>query len=155
MAKIICSKVLPKSLQIQSAYNQLYRIGLCLKRPKIKPLKRYPFSKPIFIAFIFWYYLLTNVLLLINNGKNESIVLIFGDFSQVIGFGIHFKLAVIIFFVFNISNQCIYYYNYCKGIEPTFLSVFEMMSGLVTPNSIGHTIRRTIHQNFSNNIQNN
>ena len=52
--------------------------------------------------------------------------------------GLEFILKLIIIgCIFVISNQLIYYYNYCKGIEPTFLSVFEMMSGLVTPNSIG------------------
>ena len=33
--------------------------------------------------------------------------------------------------------ESIHYYNYRMGIEPTYLSVFEMMSGLVTPHSIG------------------
>ena len=83
MNKINCSELLPKSLRIHSAENQLYRIGLCLKPPKIY-VKRHWFSKPIFIAFILWYYLFTNVILLINNGKNELIVLIFGDFSQIL-----------------------------------------------------------------------
>ena len=91
----------------------------------------------IFIAFIFWYYLITNVINFINNGKNELIVLIFGDFSHILGIGIHSKIAMICIINFTISNQLIYYYNYWKGISPTFLSVFEMMSGLITPNSIG------------------
>ena len=147
MNEINCLELLPKSLQIYSAENQLYRIGLCLKPPKIY-VKRHLFSKPIFIAFILWYYLITNVILLINNGKNELIVLIFGDFSHILEFGIQYKITMISTLIFIISNQLIYYYNYWKGIEPTFLSVFEMMSGLVTPNSIGlsdpQSVRRFI-----------
>ena len=90
MNEINCLEILPKSLRIYSAENQLYRIGLCLKPPKIY-VKRHCFSKPIFITFIFCYFLIINVILLLNNGKNELIVLIFGDFSQIFGFGIYFK----------------------------------------------------------------
>ena len=136
MNQINCEQLLPKSLRIFLAENQLYRIGLCLKPPKIY-VKRHCFSKPIFIAFILWYFLITYSILLINNGKNELIVLIFGDFSYILGFGIQYKIAMIFTLIFTICIQLIYYYNYWKGIEPTFLSVFEMMSGLVTPNSIG------------------
>ena len=145
MNEIKCNELLPKSLRIYSAENQLYRIGLCLKRPKIAT-KRHCYSKPIFIAFIIWYYLLTLMITLKNNGKNEFIVLFFGDFSQIIGIGKHYKIATIIWLIFVISNQCIYYYNYWKGIEPTFLSVFEMMSGLVTPNSIGLSDPQSVYR---------
>ena len=147
MNEINCLELLPKSLQIYSAENQLYRIGLCLKPPKIY-VKRHWFSKPIFVAFICLYYLITYLILLINNGKNELIVLIFGDFSHILGIGIHLNITIIFAMIFNVSIQLIYYYNYWKGIEPTFLSVFEMMSGLVTPNSIGlsdpQSVRRFI-----------
>src|ERR1700743_481059 len=145
--KINCLELLSNSLRIYSAENQLYRIGLCLKPPKIY-VKRNWFSKPIFVAFILWYYLITYSILLINNGKNELIVLIFGDFSHILGIGIQYKIAFIFILIFSISIQLIYYYNYWKGIEPTFLSVFEMMSGLITPNSIGlsdpQSVRRFI-----------
>ena len=148
MNEIKVLDLLPNSLRIYSADNQLYRIGLCLKPPKIY-VKRHCFSKPIFVAFILWYYLITNVILLVNNGKNELIVLIFGDFSHILGIGIQYKIAFIFTLIFTISIQLIYYYNYWKGIEPTFLSVFEMMSGLVTPNSIGlsdpQSVRRFIN----------
>ena len=100
MNELNCLDLLPKSLRILSAENQLYRIGLCLKPPKIY-VKRHSFSKPIFVAFVLWYYLITNVILLLNNGKNELIVLIFGDFSQILGFGIYYK-------TFNIHGN-----NFC------------------------------------------
>ena len=135
MIEINCKELLPNSLRILSAENQLYRIGLCLKPPKIY-VKRHYFSKPIFVAFNIWYFVIAHAILLLNNGENELIVLIFGDFSHILGYGIYAKIALIIV-IFSISIQLIYYYNYWKGIEPTFLSVFEMMSGLVTPNSIG------------------
>ena len=91
MNKIKILELLPNSLRILSAENQLYRIGLCLKPPKIY-VKRNWFSKPIFVAFILWYYLITYSILLINNGKNELIVLIFGDYSHFLGIGIHIKI---------------------------------------------------------------
>src|SRR5580698_9637237 len=94
MQTIKCNELLLKSLRIYSFENQLYRIGLCLKPPKIY-VKRHWFLKPFFVAFIFWYYLITYLILLINNGKNELIVLIFGDFSHILGIRIQYKIAFI------------------------------------------------------------
>ena len=37
----------------------------------------------------------------------------------------------------TITSQLVYYYNYKRGIKPTFVRVFQMMSGLVTPSSVG------------------
>ena len=106
MNEINCEELLPKSLRIYSFENQLYRIGLCLKPPKIY-VKRHYFSKPFFVTFIFIYYLITNIILIINNGNNELIVLIFGDFSQILGFGSHYKTCAIFTMCFIISNQLI------------------------------------------------
>ena len=46
-------------------------------------------------------------------------------------------LAIILILILTLSSQLIYYYNHRNGIKPTFLRVFQMMSGLVTPKSIG------------------
>ena len=45
-----------------------------------------------------------------------------------------------------ITSQLIYYYNYKNDIKPTFLKVFEMMSGLVSPKSIGLTNEKQIYK---------
>ena len=45
-----------------------------------------------------------------------------------------------------ISIQLIYYYNYRNGIKPTFLRVFQMMSGLVSPKSLGLTDEQQIRK---------
>jgi len=34
-------------------------------------------------------------------------------------------------------THILYYYNYCRGIEPTFVRVFRVMSGSVSPSSVG------------------
>ena len=50
-------------------------------------------------------------------------------------FGISFTR----FSLFPLTSQLIYYYNHRNGIKPTFLRVFQMMSGLVSPKSLGLT----------------
>ena len=44
------------------------------------------------------------------------------------------------------TSQLIYYYNYKNDIKPTFLKVFQMMSGLVSPKSIGLTNEKQIYK---------
>ena len=44
------------------------------------------------------------------------------------------------------TSQLIYYYNYKNEIKPTFLKVFQMMSGLVSPKSIGLTNEKEIYK---------
>ena len=42
-----------------------------------------------------------------------------------------------IFALITLSSQMNYYYNYKRGEKPTFVRVFQMMSGFVTPYSVG------------------
>ena len=56
------------------------------------------------------------------------------------------KITSIIWTTLHISIYLIYWHNYRSGIEPTFLSVFEMMSGFVTPKSIGITDEMIVRQ---------
>ena len=41
------------------------------------------------------------------------------------------------FSIISIFSQIIYYYNYVNGVENTFIKIFQMMSGLLSPSSIG------------------
>ena len=47
------------------------------------------------------------------------------------------SLIQILFLISVLITQIIYYNNYRNGIKPSFLRVFQMMSGLVTPTSLG------------------
>ena len=59
-----------------------------------------------------------------------------GSFGYLMGIN-SCDLVIILAAILTLLSQLNYYYNQRNGIKPTFLRVFNMMSGLVTPNSIG------------------
>ena len=138
------NKCLPPELTIESVDDILYRIGLCFTSVRDQPKRRH-FYNPYFI-FTFLSLFLIRELFIISL-KNDELLKAFGSWDYMIGaklmFGVVFILAAIII----LSSQLIYYYNYRNGIKPTFLRVFQMMSGLVSPIILGLTneneIRRT------------
>jgi hypothetical protein len=77
---------------------------------------------------------------------NERISIIIGDFSHFFGLRIHYNLGSGLVYLLALTSQLIYFYNYMKGIKPTYFKVFEMMSGLVSPKSIGLTNKEEIYK---------
>jgi hypothetical protein len=71
---------------------------------------------------------------------------IIGDFSYFIGLRIHLNIGFGLSILLALTSQLIYFYNYKSGIKPTYLKVFEMMSGLVSPKSIGLTNKKEIYK---------
>jgi hypothetical protein len=76
-------------------------------------------------------------LLLLKEGKNLSAII--GDFSNFLRIRIRLNIACGLYTLLSLASQLMYYYNYKNGINHTFLKVFEMMSSLVSPKSIGLT----------------
>ena len=132
------SKCLPPELTIESVDDILYRIGLCLtsvrdrpKRPKLfHPLIAFTYVLIFTIKEVF-------VLFLISlSSENKLLLAQILDFHVIRAEG-YCSGCVILTAILSLSSQLIYYNNYRKGIEPTFLHVFQMMSGLVPPKSLG------------------
>ena len=69
--------------------------------------------------------------------NNRQLRLLLGDVGNYIGLKLHWNIVLIFQIIFTISSQLNYYYNYKRGNNPTFLRVFQMMSGSVTPVSVG------------------
>ena len=78
--------------------------------------------------------------------NNDYLFIIFGDFFHFISKDNTLRIGAVLAFVLAIILQLIYYYNYKNDIKPTFLKVFEMMSGLVSPKSIGLTNKEKIYR---------
>jgi hypothetical protein len=77
---------------------------------------------------------------------NERISIIIGDFSHFLGLRIHFNLWSALAYLLALTSQLIYFYNYMEDIKPTYFKVFEMMSGLISPKSIGLTNKEEIYE---------
>src|SRR5689334_304491 len=132
MADINLNEVLPEVLTIGSIDTILYRIGLPLDSEG-NGLKRY--FRPLFVFAFLSIFLVKELIVLSLSEENDHIFKVLGTLGYLLGLRIHGSLVIILFTTLTLSSQWIYYQNNRNGIKPTFLGVFQMMSGLVTPKS--------------------
>ncbi len=78
------------------------------------------------------------------NEQNEKLLIINGDFGHFFGVKTHLNVIVFLFTLLALISQLIHCYNYKNDIKQTYLKVFEMISGLVSPKSIGLTNKKEI-----------
>ena len=130
-------RVLPPHLVIPSAEDLLYDIGLCLTSVKEVPKQRNLLSRPIVIWIIQWIFFFQRLASIWIGEDNRQALLIFGDVGGYMGLKTKINVLIINGISIVISSQLNYYYNYKRGNNPTFLRVFQMMSGSVTPASVG------------------
>ena len=130
-------RILPPNLVITWAEDGLYDIGLCLTSVKREPKPRKLLSTPILIWIIQWTYLFARLVSILIGHNNRQLRLLLGDVGNYLGLTLHWNIVLIFQIIFTISSQLNYYYNYKRGNNPTFLRVFQMMSGSVTPVSVG------------------
>jgi len=136
MENIDINKVLPQHLSIMSLDNHLYRIGLCIT-PYGSNKRRAFINTPIIVfinVVIYWFKFIACILI-----TNEFVLRVLADFAHFMAIRVHFNLAALLFTTSCILIQITYYYNYRNGVKPTFLRVFQMMSGSKTPKSVGLT----------------
>ena len=126
---------------IESAEGLLYRIGLTSdtgKSPNI--LKRKRMFHPFLIIIINVYFIIKEtIVILLCTDQDLMVFKILGSFSQPLGLRVLLSLGSIFMSIMCIGFRMIYYINYWNRIEPTFLCIFRMMSGLVSPTSLGLT----------------
>ena len=133
-------------MTIDSVDEHLYRIGLCLT-PNRHNTRRSLIFNPILITTF------TTIFLILRIGSiftdNRWFLLLMGDIGQFIGMRIYLNLAFVMACLFILSSQLIYYYNNNLYIRPTFLTLFHMMSGSVSPQSIGLNDEKQINKLIS------
>ena len=134
--KIDVNKCLPPELTVQSVDDILYRIGLTFESTH-PSTKRRLLSQPL-IIFIYSLIILVKDCILFSLSDDHERIFMYFD-GHLLSARRHCHLLVITSETLAISSQIIYYYNYRNGKKPTFLRVFQMMSGLVSPKSLGLT----------------
>jgi hypothetical protein len=137
------TECLPANKILKSGDNHLYRIGLC--HSSNSNANRSKFHNPILISMINLILLIKNITSLVLPEEDERLLIIFGDFAHFLGIRIHLNIACGLYTLLSLTSQLMYYYNYKNGINPKFLKLFEMMSGLVSPKTIGLTNREVIY----------
>ena len=137
------NKCLAPELTIGSVDDILYRIGLCLTSVRVRP-KRLWIYNPLIIFIFVWLILIREVFAMFISEDNDLLLKILGNLGYFVSQKQLFGMAFISLNILVISSQIIFYYNYKNGIKPTFLYVFQMMSGLVPPKSLGLTNEKHI-----------
>ena len=145
MWAINTNKCLPQELTVQSVEDIIHRIGLTLDSNKTYP-KRNLFFNPIIIFVFLILYIIREIIIISLTEENDHILKVLGSIGHFIGIREHVSIVLILLSLLGLSFQLIYYNNYRNGIKPTFLRVFQMMSGLVSPKSLGLTDEQQIRK---------
>ena len=135
MSSISPNRVIPEHLVIRSADDLLYSIGLCLQSMRKRP-KRKTIYNPKLIAFVSWLHLWLRIASIWLPEDSQWLPLI-GETGRYFGMKFHWNFYVCLINAFMIASQLNFFYAYKRGMSPTFVRVFRMMSGSVTPLSVG------------------
>ena len=146
MALININKVLPLNMAIDSIEDVLYSIGLCHQSVR-EGNERSAYNSPKLISFV----LITDILMQIISffTDDEIIHLMLNELSLGMGIASYVSVIIIILALMVLFSQSVYYWNHKRGIEPTFVRVFQVMSGSITPSSVGLTNERQVRQLLS------
>ena len=135
MISIDTNKRLPPELRVGSAGSHLYGIGLSLY--PFGDQKRHSVYKPLLVFAITIHIFVRNIIPQIMQQMDQKVYLFIGDFAYFTGVPLHLNMTVSLIVFISMLSQCLNYYNYKRGIKPNDLNVFRMLSGYISPNSIG------------------
>ena len=129
------SMKLPQHLVIPSAGTHLYRYGISWFR--FNQINRHFIHNPVFILIFAIIYNIRNFIAIKMTSSDDRIYLLLGDFGYFIGAKYHINILLMICFgYYFIFTQFVHYFD-DNSVKPLYLSPFEMMSGLVSPISVG------------------
>ena len=136
--------MIEQSLIATNADDILYRIGLCPTSLNDRPNRR-PIDHPIRALVVLSVALIERLISLsISDKHTKSGLLGFsGYFGSVRR---HYDLFHTLVIILSLSSQLIYHWNHINGVRPTFLRLFQMMTGSVAPKDIGLTDEEYIRQ---------
>jgi hypothetical protein len=136
-------KSLPSIKAIKCAENHFYRIGLSLFSFGSQARNRY--HNPFFISFIISVQIFKSITAILMKEDKYRLLLI-GDFAYFINCRNFVNSAIILSGSLTLFSQLLHYWKYYKKESPSYLKPFEMISGLVSPESIGLMNRKDINQ---------
>ncbi len=136
-------KPLPSVIVIKCAENHIYNVGLSLFSFGSQIRNR--FYNPFFISFIICVQILKSITAILMKEDKYRLLLI-GDFAYFLNGRYFMNLAIILGGVSPLCSQLLHYWQYYKNESPSYLKPFEMISGLVSPKSIGLINREHINQ---------
>jgi hypothetical protein len=136
-------KPLPSLIAIKSAENNLYNIGLSLFSFGSQTRNR--FHNPFFISFIICVQILKSVTAILMKEDKYRLLLI-GDFTYFLKDRYFMNTSIVLFSSLALISQLLHYWKYYKNESPSYLKLFQMISGLVSPKSIGIINKEDVNQ---------
>ncbi len=136
-------KPLLSFITIKCAENHLYNIGLSLFSFGSQTRNRY--HNPFFISFIICFQILKSITAIIMK-EDKYKLLLMGDFTYFLKDRYLMNSVIILWGSLALSSQLLHYWKYYKNESPSYLKPFEMISGLVSPKSIGLINKEDINQ---------
>ena len=137
---------LSEDIVYKSAANHLHRIGLCLTDDQEISSQRKWYNKPIIVFTVFVLFLAQKTITTLLGDSHWSAMVVLGDWAHMWGIKLFANSCYMLATLLAMGWQFIYYYNYRKGVKPTFLRVFAMMSGSLSPKAIGLSRRDRIEK---------
>ena len=132
------SKPIPVNLRVESASRHLYIRGL--SHIQNGPEKRHFIYNPKLIFGVFFTFLIKNIVLITTKDDvNRRLVTVLADFGYYLKIQLILNVTCMIGNMLGMATMIIYWLNYKRGIAPTFLRVFDMISGEISPEDIGLT----------------
>jgi hypothetical protein len=128
---------LPPELTITSAGSHLYRIGLSHFPYGWK--RRAKVFHPLLIALLNVIFVAKSITSLLISEENPELFIFLFDFSYFLNVRIYVNICVIFILILTLVSQLLHYINYKNNLKPSYLKPFVMMSGFVSPKSIGLT----------------
>jgi len=87
-----------------------------------------------------------SVISILLTDEDSNLLELIGDFPHFINLRIHLNLTIALTTFLAFVSQIIHYYNFKNNIKPSSLKPFEMISGLISPKSIGLTNEEEVYK---------
>ena len=113
--------------KVENIAEVLYDVGLCVNSTLFQKKIRKLIYNPFLILTVNSITVVTKTIIMNIDQGDNYFLMILGDVGH------HFNMKDFLSFIFIlwslvvILSQCVYYYNYKHGVEPTFIKVFEII----------------------------
>ena len=133
----IMTKMIPPAMLIERVDDILYDIGLSVTSNRNVQTPRKLYYHPLVVLSITTLVGIQHAIAMFIDQDHLILLNLVGSPGDFCGVKVLAIWFFIQFTIISIFSQIIYYYNYVNGVENTFIKIFQMMSGLLSPSSIG------------------
>jgi hypothetical protein len=131
------NRPLPQELTIPSANDKLFKIGL--SHFNFGHSKRSLINNPIIILIVNTIVITRSLISLKMKGLSRDMSIYLGNASHFVEVGVQWDIQIVSVCFMSISSLILFYKMYRKGKIPKFMDFFHMLSGFVSPLSLGLT----------------